>query len=167
MTHAVLRYAAVAGMAFVGGFAASHVPIAVQAQSPAPGPTPVAMPSAYDINIQALATKAGPACFPNARIADISISSVATVQYLVGTLPAHYHSTANEIQYVVAGSGTELFGARTVRFRPGTIFVIPPGLHHSHMVADAGSGPLKFLVVKAPQQQPNDNHFLSPPPERC
>ncbi|MDB5072487.1 MAG: cupin [Candidatus Eremiobacteraeota bacterium] len=163
MMQAALRYAAVAGFAFVAGFTASHVPAAVQAQSPAPGPTPVAMPSAYYLDIEALATNPAPACFPNARLADISISSAATVQYLVGTLPAHYHSTANEIQFVLSGSGTELFGARTVRFRPGTIFVIPPGGHHSHMVADAGSGPLKFLVVKAPRQQPNDNHLLNPP----
>jgi mannose-6-phosphate isomerase-like protein (cupin superfamily) len=167
MTHAALRTAAVAGFAFVAGYAASHVPLAAQAQSPTSQPAVAAMPSAYDLDVQGLKTTAGPACFPGTQIANISMSPVATVQYLIGTVPAHYHTTANEIQYVVAGSGTELFGAHAVRFRAGTIFVIPPGMHHSQMVADPGSGPLKFLVVKVPQQHSNDNHFLYPPPESC
>jgi mannose-6-phosphate isomerase-like protein (cupin superfamily) len=160
MNHTTIRTAAVAGLAFVVGLAAARAPVAVSAQSPAPASTPVALPSAYVPNIQKLATK--PAmCFPGAYAAGISNSSAGTVAYLVGTVAAHYHTTATEIQYVIDGSGTQVFGGKTVRFQPGTVFVIPPQTFHAGMVPDKGTHP-KFLVIKVPQQQPKDNHFLKP-----
>jgi mannose-6-phosphate isomerase-like protein (cupin superfamily) len=94
--------------------------------------------------------------------AGISNSSAGTVAYLVGAVAAHYHTTATEIQYSISGSGTQVFGGKTVRFQPGTVFVIPPRTFHAGMIADPKSAPLEFLVVKVPQQQPMDNHFLKP-----
>ncbi len=160
MTHTTIRTVAVAGFAFLAGFAVSRAPAVVNAQPSAP---PFAMQPAYVLDLDGLATKP-PACFPGTQAAGISSAPAATVGYLIGTVAAHTHSTANEIQYVVAGSGTEVFGDKTVRFRAGSLFVIPPGTPHAGMVADKGSGPLKFLVIKVPQQKKSgDNHFLNPP----
>jgi mannose-6-phosphate isomerase-like protein (cupin superfamily) len=160
MNRSTLRTATVAGLAFFAGFAASRAPVAVNAQSAVPASTPVGLPAAYYPNIQKLATKPAK-CFPGAYAAVISDSSAGTVAYLVGTVAAHYHGTATEIQYVLGGSGSQVFGGKIVRFQPGTVFVIPPRMFHAGMVADQGTHP-KFLVIKVPQQQPKDNHFLKP-----
>ena len=161
MNHTAFRTAAIAGLAFVAGFAASRAPVAVNAQSAAPASAPVPLPSAYVPNIQKLALNPAK-CFYGAQSAVISNSSAGTAAYLVGAVKAHYHSTATEIQYVISGSGTQVFGEKTVPFQAGTVFVIPPGMHHAGMVAAPKSDPLKFFVIKVPQQQPNDNHFVKP-----
>jgi mannose-6-phosphate isomerase-like protein (cupin superfamily) len=156
------RIPVIAGLAFAAGFAAAHGPSIAMGQSPAPVPSGIAMPAAYVVDLAKLNPQGTP--LPTARTQDISVAPVATVTYVVGTFPAHYHATANEIQYVISGRGTELFGSERKQIQPGTLFVIPPGTVHSGMILDRRYGPLKLLVIKAPQQQPNDNHFVTPPP---
>ena len=159
MKRLLLVPAAVA--AFVAaGFAVAPGPIAANA-------TPVALPSAYVLDVTKLPTTLATPCFPTTKVATISKGTSATVQYLAGgSVPAHTHSTANEIQYVISGTGTQRFGARTVRFGPGTVFVIPPGMPHAAIKPDAGSS-FQLLVIKVPQQGATDNHFIGPPPTVC
>jgi mannose-6-phosphate isomerase-like protein (cupin superfamily) len=168
MKQSTLRVAALAGIAFAAGFAVARSPVAVRAQA-GYGPIPVvAMSPTFVPDVTKLPTQPAPSCFPNARIATISKSSIATVQYAVGTLPAHYHTTANEIQYVIAGSGTEQFGSTTVTLQPGALLVIPPHTVHSGM-KPVGNMNLKLLVIKVPQQRakPDDNFIGTPPPSHC
>src|SRR5665213_311094 len=145
MKQSTLRAAALAGIAFAAGIAVSRAPVAVRAQgSPIPVPV-VAMSPTFVQDVKKLSTQPAPPCFPNARVATISKSSIATVQYAVGTLPAHYHTTANEIQ-----------------------LVIPPRTVHSGMKPVPNTN-LKLLVIKVPEQRatPDDNFIGTPPPSHC
>jgi mannose-6-phosphate isomerase-like protein (cupin superfamily) len=168
MKQSTLRVATLAGIAFAAGFAVARAPVTVRAQaSPVPAPV-VAMSPTFVPDVKKLATQPAPPCFPNARVATISKSPIATVQYAVGTLPAHYHTTANEIQYVIAGSGTEQFGSTTVTLQPGSLLVIPPRTVHSGMKPVLNTN-LKLLVIKVPEQRatPDDNFIGTPPPSHC
>ncbi len=170
MKHTLLRTAAIAGLAFAAGFAAARAPATVSAM-PARAMAPVPLPSAYFPDITMLPMKSAAPCFPGAMVANISMGTTpgtaATVQYLVGgTVATHYHSSATEIQYVIAGSGTERFGSKRVPFKPGSIFVIPPYMEHAGL-AGPKSPPVALLVVKVPTQRNPDNHFEGPPPAGC
>jgi quercetin dioxygenase-like cupin family protein len=172
MKQTVFRTAAFAGLAFAAGFAVARGPLAVGAQTPTPAPSVVPMAAAFVPDITKLETKPAPPCFPNARVADISVGTpagtAATVQYLTGgTIPAHYHATATEVQYVIAGSGREWFGKDDKRFGPRTVFVVPPGTLHAGIVKDRRSPPVSLLVIKVPTQASNDNRFRDPPPAHC
>lgn len=168
MKQSTLRVAALTGIAFAAGFAVARAPMDARAQT-SPSPAPVlALSATFVPDVTKVATSAAPPCFPHARAATIAKASIATVQYVAGTLPAHYHTTTNEIQYVIAGNGTERFGASTVTLRPGALLVIPPNTIHSGMKPDPNAN-LKLLVIKVPQQRasPDDNFIGTPPPSHC
>jgi mannose-6-phosphate isomerase-like protein (cupin superfamily) len=67
------------------------------------------------------------------------------VKVQMGTRGRHYHSDADEIQYVVAGSGTERFVDKTVSLKSGDLLVIPKGTPH----AGTTDG-LKILTIQLP-----------------
>jgi quercetin dioxygenase-like cupin family protein len=153
-----IRVAAAAAFAFAAGFAASHV--SVPANATAMTPMPVVTPHYYpDL---ALLTPA-PGASPPFTV-KVASAPGATVTYFVGTLKAHTHPVANELQYVIAGTGTEQFGDCTVRIRPGTFLVIPHGYGHAGLKAAPGTGPIRLLVVKTP---PDTQPVGPPPPITC
>ena len=138
------RVVVVASLAFFAGFAAAHLTVPVRADTATPAPT---ITPHYYPDLAQLTPAPGakqPFTVPVAN------APGATVTYLVGTLPAHTHPVANEIQYVIAGSGTEQFGNCTVKIQPGTLLVIPHGVGHSGMKIAPGHGPLRLLAIKTP-----------------
>jgi mannose-6-phosphate isomerase-like protein (cupin superfamily) len=82
----------------------------------------------------------------------------AVVRIQIGTVPKHYHIASNEIQYVVAGTGTEWLGSKRVALKPGLMLIIPKGVAHGGLVEM--SGHLKMIIIKTPPQRPTDNHPL-------
>jgi mannose-6-phosphate isomerase-like protein (cupin superfamily) len=134
------RVAVVAGFAFAAGFAASHLSVPARATTPAPAP---AVTPYYYPDLAKLAP-------PPGKPVLIAKAPGATVAYLVGTIASHTHPVSSELQYVIAGRGTEQFGNCTVRIRPGTFMVIPPGYGHAGMKPDPGSEPIRVLAIKTP-----------------
>ncbi|HWT06339.1 MAG TPA: cupin domain-containing protein [Xanthomonadales bacterium] len=141
-----IRVAVVAATAFAAGFAASHVAVPARADTSPAVPTPAMTPHYYP-DLAKLTPMPGATPPFTVRVAN---ASGASVNYLVGTLPSHTHPVANEIQYVISGSGTEQFGNCTVKIQPGTLVVIPHGFGHAGMKIAPGHGPLRILAIKTP-----------------
>ena len=53
-----------------------------------------------------------------------------TLGIQIGPAPKHYHADANEIQYVIDGTGTEWLGDKQVALKPGMLLIIPKGTAH-------------------------------------
>ena len=81
----------------------------------------------------------------------------ATVGIQIGTVPKHYHADANEIQYVIDGTGTEWLGDKQVALKPGIMLIIPKGTPHGGSTETSG---LKIIAIKTPPQAPDDTHML-------
>ena len=82
----------------------------------------------------------------------------ATVSVQDGNTPKHLHSNANELQYILEGTGTIWLGDKEVTVKPGDLVVIPKGTPHG------GSKPngrvLKAIAIKTPPQAPDDTKLL-------
>jgi mannose-6-phosphate isomerase-like protein (cupin superfamily) len=79
-----------------------------------------------------------------------------TLGIQIGPAAKHYHADANEIQYVVDGTGTEWLGDKQVALRPGILLIIPKGTPHGGTVET--SGHVKMIAIKTPPQAPDDTH---------
>lgn len=79
-----------------------------------------------------------------------------TLGVQIGPVAKHYHADANEIQYVVEGTGTEWLGDTQVNLRPGTLLIIPKGTTHGGSVETTGH--LKLIAIKTPPQLAGDTH---------
>jgi mannose-6-phosphate isomerase-like protein (cupin superfamily) len=79
----------------------------------------------------------------------------ATVGVQIGATPKHYHADANEIQYVVAGTGSEFFVDKRVDLKPGDLLVIPKGTLHGGLTDG-----VKLVAIKTPPQAPTDTHVV-------
>jgi mannose-6-phosphate isomerase-like protein (cupin superfamily) len=149
MTHSAFRTAAVAGVAFLVGIASAHVPQPVRA---AAAPLQPAV-----IDLAALTPSDLPtptAASPNLRSKLLAAADGATAQVQIGTVAKHYHADANEIQIVLAGSGTEWLGDKQVPLRPGVMLVIPAGTPHAGTIDPN----LKIVSIKTPPQAATDVH---------
>ncbi len=149
MTQSLLRTTVVAVLAFGAGLAVAHAPQSARAAAP---PLQPAM-----IDLAAIAPSDLPtptAASPNLRSKLLAVADGATVQVQIGTVNKHYHADANEIQIVLAGSGTEWLGDKQVALKPGTMLVIPAGTPHAG-TTDAN---LKILAIKTPPQAATDVH---------
>ena len=51
----------------------------------------------------------------------------ATIAIQDGNAPKHLHPNANEIQYILEGTGTIWLGDKEVKVKPGDLVVIPQG----------------------------------------
>ena len=69
----------------------------------------------------------------------------------------HYHREAEELYYVLEGSGEMELGGERARVSPGDAILIPPGAWHE-IRADA-AGPLRFLCCCAPPYRHEDTFF--------
>ncbi len=149
MTHSALRTAAVAVLAFGAGLAIAHAP------QPARAAAAPLRPAVIDLAALTPSDLPTPtAASPNVRSKLLAAADGATVQVQIGTVIKHFHADANEIQIVLAGSGTEWLGDKQVALKPGTMLIIPAGTPHAG-TTDAN---LKIVAIKTPPQAATDVH---------
>jgi len=83
----------------------------------------------------------------------------ATIAIQDGSPPKHLHANANEIQFILEGTGTIWLGDKEVTVKPGDLVVIPKGTPH------AGTKPngrtIKAIAIKTPPQAPDDTKLLN------
>jgi mannose-6-phosphate isomerase-like protein (cupin superfamily) len=146
-----VRTAAIAVVAFAIGVAVSHLP---QAAAAAAAPL---VAGTFDLAAMTADTLPPPSTtFPNLRSKTLVVDDGATVAVQMGTASKHQHYTADEVQIVLEGTGTEWLGDKQVDLRPGMFVVIPRGTTHAGLVEKTGH--LKFVSIKSPPQDPADVH---------
>lgn len=151
MYTTTLRLAAVALGAFVIGAAASRATMPARAAAAALAPTVI------DLGALAPADLPTPgAMTPNLRSKPLVAADGMTAGIQIGTVFKHLHAEANEVQYVVAGSGTEWLGDRQIARKPGLLIIIPAGTPHGGTVDPS----LKILAIKTPPQAAADIRAL-------
>jgi mannose-6-phosphate isomerase-like protein (cupin superfamily) len=70
-----------------------------------------------------------------------------------GPTSKHYHADANEMQYVVSGSGSSWLGEQVVQLKAGDLLIIPKGTHHGGLTGD-----VRLMSFKTPPQKQGDSH---------
>ena len=82
-----------------------------------------------------------------------------TVSIQDGNTPKNLHNNANEMQYILEGTGTIWLGDKEVTVKPGDLIVIPKGTAHG------GTKPvgrtIKAIAIKIPPQAPDDTKMLN------
>jgi len=84
----------------------------------------------------------------------LAVAEGGTVQVQLGPVGKHYHANANEVQYIVDGTGQFWLGDKQVTVGPGDLIIIPKGTAHG-MLAN-----YKAVGIKSPPQAPDDAHPL-------
>jgi mannose-6-phosphate isomerase-like protein (cupin superfamily) len=79
----------------------------------------------------------------------------ATIAIQDGNPPKHLHPNANEIQYILEGTGTIWLGDKEVRVKPGDLVIIPHGTPHGGTKPDGRT--IKAIAIKSPPQTPDDS----------
>ena len=82
-----------------------------------------------------------------------------TIAVQDGNTPKHLHNNANEIQYVLEGTGTIWLGEKEVRVKPGDLVIIPKGTPHGGTKPDGRT--IKAIAIKSPPQAPDDVKLLN------
>lgn len=82
----------------------------------------------------------------------------ATVAVQDGNVPKHLHRDANEVQYILEGTGTIWLGDKEVRVKPGDLVIIPKGTPHGGTKPDGRT--FKAIAIKTPPQDPKDTVVL-------
>ncbi len=75
-----------------------------------------------------------------------------------GNVGKHMHPNANEIQYILEGTGTIWLGDKEVRVKPGDLIIIPKGTAHGGTKPDGRT--FKAIAIKTPPQAPDDTKML-------
>jgi len=83
----------------------------------------------------------------------------ATIAIQDGSPPKHLHANANEIQFILAGTGTIWLGDKEVKVKPGDLVVIPKGTAHGGTKPDGRT--IKAIAIKTPPQAPDDTKLLN------
>lgn len=83
----------------------------------------------------------------------------ATLTVQDGNPPKHLHNNANEIQYVLEGTGTMWLGDKEVPIKPGDLIIIPKGTPHGGNKTNGR--PIKSISIKTPPQAPDDTKLLN------
>ncbi|MEN3290084.1 MAG: hypothetical protein V7634_4384 [Bradyrhizobium sp.] len=83
----------------------------------------------------------------------------ATIAIQDGNPPKHLHANANEIQYILEGTGTIWLGDKEVQVKPGDLVIIPKGTPHAGAKSDGRT--LKAIAIKTPPQAPDDYKLLT------
>lgn len=81
-----------------------------------------------------------------------------TVAVQSGNVMKHFHADANEIQLILAGTGSFWLGDREVQVKPGDLIIIPKGTAHAG--SKVASGRFRGVAIKLPPQRPDDVHPL-------
>lgn len=82
----------------------------------------------------------------------------ATVGVQSGNIFKHYHRDADEVQYIIEGSGKFWLGDKQQDIGPGDLIIIPRGTAHAGSVATTGR--FKALAIKTPPQAADDTHRI-------
>jgi mannose-6-phosphate isomerase-like protein (cupin superfamily) len=96
---------------------------------------------------------------PDMRSKGLVATEHATIAVQMGNVAKHFHSGADEIQYIVEGSGTAWLGDSKREIRPGMLIIVPRGTHHAG--SESTSGRFKTLAIKIPPQAPTDTTFVN------
>jgi mannose-6-phosphate isomerase-like protein (cupin superfamily) len=146
-----IRTFAMLALAFGAGAFVSRLPQTAQAAA--------APAVATSIDLNAL----DPADFPppNPALPNIRTKTLAQVDssvfaLSVGTAPKHTHAGTTEVQFVLAGTGTEWLGDKQISLAPGMFVVVPPNTAHGGFTG----GPFRLYTVKTPPQDPSDYHMV-------
>jgi mannose-6-phosphate isomerase-like protein (cupin superfamily) len=83
----------------------------------------------------------------------------ATISIQDGNTPKHLHNDANEVQYVLDGTGTIWLGEKEERVKPGDLIIIPKGTPHGGTKPDGRT--IKAIAIKTPPQAPDDIKLLN------
>ena len=83
----------------------------------------------------------------------------ATVSIQDGNVPKHMHLNANEMQFILEGTGTIWLGDKEVKVKPGDLVVIPKGTAHGGTKPDGRT--IKAIAIKTPPQAPDDTKMLN------
>jgi mannose-6-phosphate isomerase-like protein (cupin superfamily) len=95
---------------------------------------------------------------PDLRAKGLVATEQATIGVQMGNVGKHFHTDANEVQYIVEGTGTAWLGDNKVEIRPGMLIIIPKGTNHAG--TESTSGRFKALAIKIPPQAPTDTTFV-------
>jgi mannose-6-phosphate isomerase-like protein (cupin superfamily) len=149
----IATVAAAVLVAFGAGFGAAHL------AAPAAAAAVPMTPQLVDLGALTLADL--PAAGPNNPLHAKGLVSQdgMTLGVQIGMVPKHFHADANEIQYVVDGTGTEWLGDKQVALKPGILLIIPKGTAHGGSIETNGSH-LKLIAIKTPPQAPDDTHLV-------
>jgi len=96
---------------------------------------------------------------PDLRSKGLVSHEHGTIAVQMGNVAKHFHTNADEIQYIVEGTGTAWLGDKQIELRPGILVIIPKGTHHAGTVQT--SGRFKALAIKLPPQAPTDTTFVN------
>jgi mannose-6-phosphate isomerase-like protein (cupin superfamily) len=144
------------GLAFVAGAAVS--PLAQRLLPSAHAAETALTPMVIDI--AALKDADLPATpLPDLRSKGLVITSNATIAVQTGNIAKHFHADADEIQYIVEGTGSAWLGDKKIELRPGLLVIVPRGTNHAG--TEATSGRFKALAIKIPPQDPKDTTFVN------
>ena len=153
------------GLAFAAGLLAGPgwrlvLPDAhAQASAPAaPATTAALVPMLLDVAALKDADLAATSA-PDLRSKGFVATPHGTIAVQIGNVAKHFHSNADEIQYIVEGTGTAWLGNEKREIRPGMLIVIPRGTHHAG--TEASSGRFKAIAIKLPPQDPKDTTFVN------
>jgi mannose-6-phosphate isomerase-like protein (cupin superfamily) len=143
---------------FLGSVAAAFVAGAagMRVLSPAIAATEITpmIINVTDLNGEAL----GAASATGLRSKTLVSADGATVAVQDGNVPKHLHRDANEVQYILEGTGTIWLGDKEVRVKPGDLVIIPKGTPHGGTKPDGRT--LKAIAIKTPPQDPKDTVLL-------
>ena len=144
------------GVAFVAGLAASPIAqhLLPSAQAHAAALTPMVVDIAA-IKEAELPTTPN----PDMRAKGLVATEHGTIAVQMGNVAKHFHTNADEIQYIVEGTGTAWLGDKQIELRPGVLVVIPRGTNHAGSVQT--SGRFKAIAIKLPPQAPTDTTFVN------
>jgi mannose-6-phosphate isomerase-like protein (cupin superfamily) len=101
----------------------------------------------------------GPANAGGMRSKMLGSADGATISVQDGNVGKHMHPHTNEIQYILAGTGTIWLGDKEVRVKPGDLVIIPKGTPHGGTKPDGRT--LKAIAIKTPPQAPDDTKMLN------
>ena len=144
------------GVAFVAGLAtapiAQHLLPSAQAQAAGLAPMVVDIAAIKEGELPTTPN-------PDMRARGLVATEHGTLAVQMGNVAKHFHTNADEIQYIVEGTGTAWLGDKQIELHPGVLVVIPRGTHHAGSVQT--SGRFKALAIKLPPQAPTDTTFVN------
>src|SRR5690349_18246147 len=82
-----------------------------------------------------------------------------TISIQDGNTPKHLHQNANEMQYILEGTGTIWLGDKEVPVKPGDLVIIPKGTPHGGTKSEGRT--IKAIAIKTPPQAPDDIKLLN------
>jgi mannose-6-phosphate isomerase-like protein (cupin superfamily) len=95
---------------------------------------------------------------PEQHSKTLIVTDNATLAIQTGNVAKHIHRNADEIQYIIEGSGSMWLGSERKDFKPGTLLIIPRGTPHQGQIVS--NGPVKSIAIKIPPQAPDDTVFV-------